>query len=430
MDDKEERALRRLKWMVPAAILPLLWAGCPVQTEAERQVGEVVGTVLSTDIRAYVNGQLIPSMNIGGYTAVAAEDLRRYGFEVAWSPQSRSLTIYETLDKALQPLPAGQAADTGLPVGTVTGQVLHTDIRAFYAAAYGDSTVASYNVNGRTALLLNDLQPFGDVIWDAGERTIRFDAQGGAGIGKVPRPVEAGTSFSVTAASEYRFTVEVRGRAHEVEGVQLGYVTESGVPLYDVILLAERLGYTMTRGQDGWEAARGLHRFRLSPDLTSAAVYWDGAPSGSYTMTRPPLLLEDRPHAALHDLVQLFGLACWWSEEGSRLELLWTDYRVRDFGLPAGLQGSTPPVRARIEDYAPRRSELPPVVLSIAREADTTAAAQGIGVPAGEAVNNRQRSTAEAALPLGAQEQRVNVTLLLGQRPLYRGSYTVPSGGR
>nr|WP_275422740.1 hypothetical protein [Paenibacillus mucilaginosus] len=394
--------------------------------KAEPQVGDVVGMVLSTDIRALVNGQPIPSMNIGGYTAVAAEDLRRYGFEVAWSPQSRTLTIYETLDKKLHPLPAAQGK--GQPAGAVVGQVLHTDIRALYSTDYGGSTIPSYNINGRTAVLMNDLQPFGDVTWDAGERVIRFEAQGGAGAGKIPRPVADGTAFSVTAAAEERFTVDVRGLGLYAAEESAGYLSQEGVPMLDAGLLAERLGYTVTRSAAGWSAAKGLHRFELTPDLVSARIYWDGMPTGTYAMTQPAQMLEDRPHAGLHDLVQLFGLACWWSEEGRRLELLWADYAVRDYGLPAGAQGASLPVRAAVADYAPRRSELPPVVLSL--EAYASTATQGIGVPAGEAVNGRQQSLAEVSVPLGPQEQRLTGTLRIGQRPLYRGSYTVPPAGR
>ncbi|AFH65597.1 hypothetical protein B2K_33700 [Paenibacillus mucilaginosus K02] len=33
-------------------------------------------------------------------------------------------------------------------------------------------------------------------------------------------------------------------------------------------------------------------------------------------------------------------------------------------------------------------------------------------------------------MPLGPQEQRMTGTLQIGQRPLYRGSYTVPPAGR
>ncbi|WP_426449607.1 hypothetical protein ACP26L_31810 [Paenibacillus sp. S-38] len=414
------------KQCIVAAILPLLWAGSPAALEAERQVGDVVGTVLSTDIRALVNGQPIPSMNIGGYTAVAAEDLRRYGFEVAWSPRSRTLTLYETLDKTLYPLPVAQR--NGQPVGTVIGQVLHTDIRALYSTDDGDSVIPSYNINGRTAVLLNDLQPFGDVTWDAGDRIIRFEAQGGAGSGKVPRPVADGTAFSVTAVSEERFTIQLRGLGLYAAEEPAGYLSQESVPLIDAGLLAERLGYTVTRSAQGWSAAKGLHRFELAPDLGSARIYWGGMPAGTYAMTQPAQMLEDRPHAGLHDLVQLFGLACWWSEEGRQLELLWADYLVRDYGLPAGVKGAALPVRAAVADYAPRRSDLPPVVLSL--EADASAATQGIGVPAGDAVNGRQSSMAEVTVPLGPQEQRLTGTLRIGLRPLYRGSYAVPPAVR
>ncbi|AEI45592.1 hypothetical protein [Paenibacillus mucilaginosus] len=45
-------------------------------------------------------------------------------------------------------------------------------------------------------------------------------------------------------------------------------------------------------------------------------------------------------------------------------------------------------------------------------------------------MNGRQQSQAEVSVPLGLQEQRMTGTLRIGQRPLYRGSYTVSSAGR
>ena len=57
--------------------------------------GDVIGTVYSTDILAYINGRPVPSYNIGGRTAVLAEDLAdsSYGISFGYDDTRRLLTL-------------------------------------------------------------------------------------------------------------------------------------------------------------------------------------------------------------------------------------------------------------------------------------------------------------------------------------------------
>jgi hypothetical protein len=88
-----------------AALLALLLLRVDgASAAAQPSVGAVVGEVLSTDIEAFVNGKRIPSMNVYGSTAVVAEDLRSYGFDVAWIPQTKQVAITNTSDKVVQPI--------------------------------------------------------------------------------------------------------------------------------------------------------------------------------------------------------------------------------------------------------------------------------------------------------------------------------------
>ena len=58
-------------------------------------VGDIVNHTLHTDIVAYIDGQPIESYNISGYTAIMAEQLMGYGFNVVWNQSSRALYINE-----------------------------------------------------------------------------------------------------------------------------------------------------------------------------------------------------------------------------------------------------------------------------------------------------------------------------------------------
>ena len=53
--------------------------------------GRAVDWALYTDITAQINGHPLRSYNVNGSTAVVAEDLRGYGFQVLWDAEDRTL---------------------------------------------------------------------------------------------------------------------------------------------------------------------------------------------------------------------------------------------------------------------------------------------------------------------------------------------------
>ncbi len=98
-----------LRKLFAAAAIAVLTAGLLPMQQADAKaadgttiIGDDVGDVLATDIKAYVQGKPIRSMNIDGYTAVVAEDLRQYGFDVVWTPADRKVTIYNRPAKTLE----------------------------------------------------------------------------------------------------------------------------------------------------------------------------------------------------------------------------------------------------------------------------------------------------------------------------------------
>lgn len=62
-------------------------------TTQKGTVGAVAGEVYASDIKTYLNGSFIESYNIGGQTVIICEDMRGYGYDVAWNEAERSLYI-------------------------------------------------------------------------------------------------------------------------------------------------------------------------------------------------------------------------------------------------------------------------------------------------------------------------------------------------
>ena len=131
----------------------------------------VSGKILSTDIVAYINGIPIKSYNIDGYTGIVAEDLEKYGFNVEYNNEFRLLRVnyYEEGEKEI-------TADyipekNNLPVGAFVSNVYKTDI----VTEVNNKEVTSYNIGGRTVILIDSLSCYGDVLWNSEKRTVSFE---------------------------------------------------------------------------------------------------------------------------------------------------------------------------------------------------------------------------------------------------------------
>ena len=134
--------------------------------------GRAVDWALYTDITAQINGHPLRSYNVNGSTAVVAEDLRGYGFQVLWDAEDRTLSVERAADSTGCPaLPASWPDYTPpaltQPVGTRAQPILSTDIDTYVAGQY----VRSCNIGGETLIWFSDLAPYGAVAFDEDSRT-------------------------------------------------------------------------------------------------------------------------------------------------------------------------------------------------------------------------------------------------------------------
>jgi hypothetical protein len=156
-----------MKKLIIALLFSLILMIPTAAGAASLENGEPIGDVMSTDIKAYINGSPIPSFNIGGTTVVMANDLKSYGFDVNWNEGSREVIIKLNPTKEIKALPKSNDNSVN-DVGRVLSKVLYTDISVFLDGR----KVVSYNVNGSTALYISDLSLYGNVVWDGEKRQI------------------------------------------------------------------------------------------------------------------------------------------------------------------------------------------------------------------------------------------------------------------
>lgn len=153
------RKQNRLK--ITAAVL----AGFLVLTDTAYAQGGISGKVLKSDIRAYINGEPIMTYNIDGYTGVIAEELRNYGFDVEWSPESRKLFV----NRDYQAADINNEHNFSEPDGQIK-YAYETDIVTYV----GGNEAKSFNIGGMTVIQIKELDVFGDVVWDEGKREVHY----------------------------------------------------------------------------------------------------------------------------------------------------------------------------------------------------------------------------------------------------------------
>lgn len=145
---------------------------CTSFSVAFAKVGDVIGYAIYTDIVAYINNYPIMSYNVNDYTVVVAEDLRNYGFDVEWNEKTRSLHISK--GDATTITPYGTIYSYASKKGQKSMPYLETDIKTYI----NGTEIDSYNINGSTVVNMEDLTPFGEVIWIPEARALKMRIEG------------------------------------------------------------------------------------------------------------------------------------------------------------------------------------------------------------------------------------------------------------
>lgn len=162
------------------------------------KTGDIVGKAVNTDIVDYINGLPIPSYNINGYTGIVAEDLEKYGFDVWYSDSERVLRVEYDIASPNEITADYIPQKNTKAIGSFATNIYETDIiaRLFYGADRNEKSydagnrvimevlsqtddesidVNVYNIGGKSIILMDDLEYYGDVTWYPKERKICLD---------------------------------------------------------------------------------------------------------------------------------------------------------------------------------------------------------------------------------------------------------------
>lgn len=135
--------------------------------------GDIIGYARYTDISAYINHYPITSYNINDYTVVVAEELRNYGFDIAWDGNSRAISITRN-SLATEIVPYSTVYKYSSLAGKEYVPYLETDIKTYVNGNF----VESFNINGQTCIYIDSLAPYGEVAWVPEARAIKVRIEG------------------------------------------------------------------------------------------------------------------------------------------------------------------------------------------------------------------------------------------------------------
>ena len=136
------------------------------QPTTRQQDDGVIGSVVTTDIKAYINGAEIPAYNVDGNMVIIAADLRSYGFDVVYDNNARTSSVSLSANGGTWD-PVINTLGDGLEIGTKVMNVYETDI----TMVVGGTPVTGYNVEGKMAFRFAELAVFGSYYYDNENRS-------------------------------------------------------------------------------------------------------------------------------------------------------------------------------------------------------------------------------------------------------------------
>lgn len=140
-----------------------------IQTVSYAKTGDIIGYAKYSDISVYINHYPIESFTVNNYTAVFAEDLQNYGFNVVWNSETRSVSITRN-EYATEITPYGTVYKYSYIVGQDSFPLLETDISAYI----NGQPVNCACIDGKTCIYVDDLAPYGEIAWVPEVRAVKI----------------------------------------------------------------------------------------------------------------------------------------------------------------------------------------------------------------------------------------------------------------
>ena len=136
---------------------------------AEPKNGDVIGNVLNSNIKNFIDEYRIPSYIINSKAAIILNDLKNYGFDVNYDNATRTSSVTHNPNKKITPITDFE--ESSAPSGTIIRfQYVYTDI----VAKVNGKVVPSFNIRGYLAIFFEDLKDYGIFNYSNATRESKF----------------------------------------------------------------------------------------------------------------------------------------------------------------------------------------------------------------------------------------------------------------
>lgn len=195
--------------------------------------GDVIGYAKYTDISAYINHYPITSYNINGNTAVVAEDLANYGFNVVWNNTARTLTVTRSGGTTITPY--GTVYKYSSKVGRNSFPIYETDIVTYV----NNIQVDSFAIGGKTCVYIDSLAPYGELNWVSEQRATKLWISGlpikdYAPLQEAPTQQATTTSTTLNTTSESITAILKECKRYVTYAYYEGDILKGTVDLYRI----------------------------------------------------------------------------------------------------------------------------------------------------------------------------------------------------
>jgi len=248
-----------MKKVISMLLCIIMVCGVSVTANAY-QLGDVINSTLYTDIVASINNYNIESYNIDGYTAIVAEDLRAYGFEVVYNNDKRALYITRGNTNKITSTYVAPVKDKS-KIGQKVYDVLYTDIKTYLEG----KEITSYNIDGRTIIYIDSLDIYGKVRYNNDTRRIDLTITDGL-ASKPIYLLETNPPYQISVGEVYNSkrnsSFKMAGKTY-VDGITFGGVFYAGNTPYALFNLEGKystisfdIGYRDASMVDGLDASK------------------------------------------------------------------------------------------------------------------------------------------------------------------------------
>ncbi|MDR6549929.1 hypothetical protein [Paenibacillus qinlingensis] len=395
------------------AILPLPHSNAHAN---DLPVGTVVGSVLTTDIRAFVNGSAIRSMNIDGKTAIYVEDLRSHGFHIAWEPNQRQVSIFPDPNELDPSKNDPNLGFTNAGIGDPIADVVATDIHTF---ALGKE-IPSYNVEGRTAVFLQDLSPLlGGLTWNEQVHTASFLSD--TTLAADPRAVQSSKyPLQVEQTSGTRFTIYFKDDGLYVGDSRIGFGQDGRVML-SVTKMAQLFAYQTEMQDHGLYLSDKTYGFRITPQQDTVSLYWFNGKTNEVKLTFPTIERDGELYVSEYDLKQLFGYSSNWQSELKQLDIDYSHFDVKDFGVSRHTNNYLYTLKGLY--VGPSSSEMPTISMFVSRNGTKLGSNSETSLMEQTSANGSPMYQFSSSVQLDLGNNDIQIVYHIGNRMIYSNAF-------